>query len=258
MSEHGRILLDGRPTWVRVAAGEAVPLAAPPWREEHPPAGARALDPTAVRWLPPVEPSKIVCFGRNYAAHAAEMGATPPERPILFLKAPSSLLPPGSPVPLPPESARVECEGELALVIGRRVRRFPASGEAGEVVHGWLVADDVTARDLQRAEGQWARGKSFDGFCPLSRLVSSRPPAADARLSTHVNGALAQEARLDAMLFPVAELLAWASAAMTLEPGDLVLTGTPEGVRALAAGDEVRVEVEGLPELVHGVVAERA
>ena len=161
---------------------------APPWEQPEPAAGATALDAATLDWLPPVTPSKIACFGRNYAAHAAEMGAKPPERPLLFLKAPSSLFAPGEPVLLPPESERVECEGELALVIGRRVRRFPIDGDPRDVVCGWLTADDVTARDLQRADGQWSRGKSFDTFCPLSRTLSSVPPEPTARLRTLVNG----------------------------------------------------------------------
>jgi 2-keto-4-pentenoate hydratase/2-oxohepta-3-ene-1,7-dioic acid hydratase in catechol pathway len=258
MSEYGRVRIDGRERWVRVREGEAAPLEAPPWEGPEPASGAPTLGLEGLDWLPPVSPSKIACFGRNYAAHAAEMGAEPPKQPLLFLKAPSSLLAPAAPVLLPPESERVECEGELALVIGRRVRRFPKDGDPAEVVHGYLTADDVTARDLQRADGQWSRGKSFDGFCPLSPTYSTTAPAPSAWLRTLVNGETAQEAPLDGMSFPIPELLAWASAFMTLEPGDLILTGTPEGVRRLSPGDEVRVCVDGLPELRHGVAAEPA
>ena len=258
MSEHGRVQLPGGAAWVRLAGGEAVPLPGPPWESPEPEARALALDPATAHWLPPAAPSKIVCFARTYPAHAKEMGSEELKQPLLFLKAPSSLLAPGRPVLLPPESGHVDCEGELALVIGRRVRRFPADGDPAEAIAGWLTADDVTARDLQRAEGQWARGKSFDGFCPLSRTFATEPPAPAAALTTRVSGETVQSARLCDMSFSLAELLAWASAAMTLEPGDLVLTGTPAGVHRLQPGDEVRVGVEGLPELVHGVEAEDA
>lgn len=221
MHEYGRARIDGRPAWLRLRGGEAAVLSGPPWESPEPRSGAAALDPEGLEWLPPVRPSKIVCFARTYPAHAREMGSEERKAPLLFLEAPSALLAPGRPVRLPPESGHVDCEGELGLVVGRRVRRFPPDGDAAAVVAGWLTADDVTARDLQRAEGQWARGKSFDTTCPLSRTFWSEPPAADARLETRVGSETVQSARLDEMSFGLAELLSWASAAMTREPGDL-------------------------------------
>jgi 2-keto-4-pentenoate hydratase/2-oxohepta-3-ene-1,7-dioic acid hydratase in catechol pathway len=256
MSDYARVSHEGKVRWARLAGGEAVLLDRPPWEEPQPATGATSLEATAGAGLPPVAPSKIVCFGRNYAAHAIEQGAEVPKQPLLFLKAPSSLAADGSAVPLPPESERVECEGELALVISRRLRRFRPDQDPADYIFGCLAADDVTARDLQRAEKQWARGKSFDGFCPVGPRLRQGLPEPDALLKTRVNGTPCQEASLAQMMFPIGELLAWASAAMTLEPGDLILTGTPEGVERLAPGDEVEVEIEGLPILRHGVVTE--
>lgn len=253
MSEFGRVLHEGRETWVVAGGGELVPCSGPPWDGGAPRAGGLALDPSRVTWLPPVAPSKIVGIGRNYAMHAEEHGAEVPKEPLLFLKAPTSLLAAGEDVPLPPESARVEFEGELAVLIGARVRRFREDGDLGAVIAGWAAANDVTARDLQRADGQWARGKSFDGFCPIGRLATTTAPAPDARIETRVNGQLRQSARLSDLVFKVARLVAHASAAMTLLPGDVILTGTPGGVGPLAEGDRVEVSIEGVPPLWHGV-----
>ncbi len=256
MSEFGRILHDGRPRWVVLKQGVAVLLDAPPWERSEPAASAAEVEASVARWLSPVVPSKIIGVGRNHAPHAREHGAEVPREPLLFLKAPSSVLAPGADVLLPPESTRVECEGEMAVVIGRRVRRFPPDGDVAAVVLGYTVADDVTARDLQRSDGQWARGKSFDTFCPIAPVVTSQAPPPDAILETRVGGTTCQRAPLSEMIFSVAAILAHASAAMTLEPGDLVLTGTPAGVTALSAGDVVTVTVETLATLTHGVRAE--
>ncbi|MEM7246140.1 MAG: fumarylacetoacetate hydrolase family protein [Acidobacteriota bacterium] len=256
MAVYSRILHRGEPRYVEHLSSGLRLLAAAPWESADAEISMPPLARERLTFLPPVSPSKIIAFGRNYRDHAAEMGAEVPESPLLFLKAPSCLLAGGDDVPLPPESERVECEGELALIIGRRLRRFPEDGAVDEVVGGWLVADDVTARDLQRSEGQWARAKSFDGFCPTATSFSSTPPEAGARLVTKLNGETCQDAALADMIFPLGRLLAHASAAMTLEPGDLVLTGTPAGVKTLSPGDRVEVEVTGLPALEHGVVAE--
>ena len=166
----------------------------------------------------------------------------------------------GGDVELPPESSRVECEGELALVIGRRVRRWRPGGALAleDVVFGCFPADDVTARDLQRGDGQWSRGKSFDTFCPVGRVIRRGLPDAKARITTTVNGEIRQEGRLSEMTFGLARLVEHVSAAMTLEPGDIILTGTPAGVTLLAPGDRVVVAIDGYEPLEHGVRTEIA
>ncbi|MEX0890958.1 MAG: fumarylacetoacetate hydrolase family protein [Gemmatimonadota bacterium] len=191
-------------------------------------------------------PSKIVCVGRNYAAHARELGNDVPDRPLLFLKAPSALLAPGQPILLPPDSARVEHEGEIALVIGRRARHV-AEEEAMAVVAGFAPLNDVTARDLQRLDVQFTRAKSYDTFCPLGPMVSATE--VDWRtleVECAVNGELRQHGRSADMVFPFPALLAYITRVMTLEPGDLVATGTPEGVGPLVDGDRVEVRVSGV------------
>lgn len=259
MDAWGRVLTGDGARWVvDSGGGELVVLDGPPW-EFAPRAGARALAAEGARWLAPVEPSKVVAYGRTYAEHAREQGAEPPRQPLLFLKAPSAVVGPGEPVLLPPESTRVEFEGELALVLGRRVRRFRADVHAlADVVAGFLAADDVTARDLQRAEGQWARAKSFDTFCPVARVAHVARPPAGARLRTWVSGRCRQDAALRDMSFSLEELIEHASAAMTLEPGDLLLSGTPPGVGPLEPGGIVRIEIDGLEPLEHGVDTEPA
>jgi 2-keto-4-pentenoate hydratase/2-oxohepta-3-ene-1,7-dioic acid hydratase in catechol pathway len=196
--------------------------------------------------LAPTTPTKIVCVGRNYAAHAAEHGADVPREPLLFLKPPSAVLAPGAAIELPPLSTRVEHEGELAVVIGRQCRNV-SSSEAWRNVLGVTCGNDVTARDLQRADGQWTRGKGFDTFCPLGPWIVAgltETEAADLDICCRVNGEVRQRGNTGEMAFPPAELIAAITAVMTLEPGDVVMTGTPAGVGPLTAGDVVEVEVE--------------
>jgi 2-keto-4-pentenoate hydratase/2-oxohepta-3-ene-1,7-dioic acid hydratase in catechol pathway len=196
--------------------------------------------------LAPVAPTKLVCVGRNYVEHAAEHGADVPAEPLLFLKPPSSVVGPGEVVVVPPQSQRVEHEAELAVVMARRCRNVAAS-EAWAYVLGITCANDVTARDLQRRDGQWTRGKGFDTFCPLGPHVVVGLAEAEVRdlaVSCRVNGALRQCGRTGQMVFPPAALVEYISAVMTLEPGDVILTGTPAGVGPLVPGDTVEVEVE--------------
>jgi 2-keto-4-pentenoate hydratase/2-oxohepta-3-ene-1,7-dioic acid hydratase in catechol pathway len=254
MTSFGRARVGGRETWVVERDGEILALPGPPWEGLEPSTGP--LDVAALDWLPPVMPGKILCVGRNYALHAKERGAEVPAEPLLFLKAPSALVVSGGDVVLPKETSHVELEGEMAFVIGRRVRRLPPDVDPASVIVGWLCADDVTARDLQRRDGQWSRAKGFDTACPVSRLVGTTPPPRDARLRTRLNGELKQDAALADMIFDVAAILAHASAMLTLMPGDLVLTGTPAGCAPLAAGDRVSIEIDGLDPLLHGVRAE--
>jgi 2-keto-4-pentenoate hydratase/2-oxohepta-3-ene-1,7-dioic acid hydratase in catechol pathway len=206
----------------------------------------------SVEVLPPVSPSKIICVGRNYAAHAAEHDAEVPELPLIFLKPPTTIIGPGATVYLPPQSEKVEHEGELAIVIGQTCRWVEPSA-AMDVLLGFTIANDVTARDLQFRDGQWTRGKGFDTFCPIGPWIETEFDPADALITLTVNGQLRQMASTRDMIFPVRQIVAFASSVMTLQPGDLILTGTPAGVGPLTDGDEVSVEVEGIGILTNPV-----
>jgi 2-keto-4-pentenoate hydratase/2-oxohepta-3-ene-1,7-dioic acid hydratase in catechol pathway len=194
----------------------------------------------------PPAPSKIVAVGKNYREHAAEFGSVAPEdEPMLFLKAPSALIRSGEPIVLPPESKRVDYEGELALVVGRRIKAWPQERWL-DALAGVCCANDVTARDLQKKDKQFARSKSFDTFCPIGPAIVSGVDPSDLAIETRVNGAVRQTSRTSSMVFSPAFLVAYVSRMMTLLPGDLILTGTPAGVGPLAAGDVVEVEIEGV------------
>jgi 2-keto-4-pentenoate hydratase/2-oxohepta-3-ene-1,7-dioic acid hydratase in catechol pathway len=197
--------------------------------------------------LPPVEPSKIVCVGRNYREHAAELGNEVPAEPLLFFKPPSSLLAPGGAIRLPAQSSRVDFEGELAIVIGRQARSLNADADLRPYIRGYTIVNDVTARDLQKRDGQWTRAKGFDTFCPCGPFVSTEVnPAAGLFVETKLNGERKQHGFTRDFLFSIPRLLVYITAAMTLEPGDLIPTGTPAGVGPMAPGDTVEVAVEGL------------
>ena len=198
-----------------------------------------------VRLLAPVVPSKVVAVGKNYAAHVKEMGGEAPENPVLFLKPSTSVVGPDDPIRLPPLSDEVHHEAELAVVVGRLVREVPIE-RALEAVLGYTCANDVTARDLQRADGQWTRAKGFDTFCPLGPWVVTDLDPGDLLVRCTVDDVVRQEARTSALLHPVAELVSYASAVMTLLPGDVLLTGTPAGVGPIVDGDVVEVTVEGI------------
>ncbi|OGO68598.1 MAG: 2-hydroxyhepta-2,4-diene-1,7-dioate isomerase [Chloroflexi bacterium RBG_19FT_COMBO_62_14] len=210
----------------------------------------------SVQLAAPVVPSKIVCVGRNYAAHAAEHNAEVPKLPLLFLKAPSAIIAMGETILLPAQSHQVEHEAELAVVIGRRGRWITPEA-AREHILGYTAVNDVTARDLQNSDGQWSRSKSFDTFCPLGPWIETDLDPAEILVKCLVNGQLRQMASTRDMIFPVPQLVAFISSAMTLEPGDLILTGTPAGVSQLASGDEVTVDVEGVGQLRNPVGADR-
>ncbi|MEQ9568578.1 MAG: fumarylacetoacetate hydrolase family protein [Longimicrobiales bacterium] len=193
-----------------------------------------------------LRPSKIVCVGRNYRAHAAELGNDVPAEPLLFFKPPSALLADGESIVLPPESARVEFEGEIAVIVGRRLRHA-SDDEADAAVSHVLPLNDVTARDLQRSDGQWTRAKGFDTFCPVGTPVPVEGiDLTSLEIVTTVDGVERQRGRARDMVFPIPSVLAYASRIMTLEPGDLVTTGTPEGVGPLDEGVTVRVEIPGV------------
>ncbi len=209
---------------------------------------------SAADLLPPVTPSKIVCVGRNYRDHAKELGNEVPAEPLLFFKPPSSLLKPKGTVLMPAASARVDFEGELALVIGKRASKLGPNSNWRSYIRGYTLANDITARDLQKKDGQWTRAKGFDTFCPVGPLVSDElDPATGVTIETRVNGELRQHGSTLDFIFPISELLTYITAAITLEPGDLVLTGTPSGVGPLNSGDRVEVSVPGLGVLANTV-----
>lgn len=213
----------------------------------------------AAELLPPVTPSKIICVGRNYREHARELGNEIPAEPLLFFKPPSSLLAPGGVVLLPKIAERVDYEGELALVVGKRARKLAPDADWREVIRGCTVANDISARDLQKKDGQWARAKGCDTFCPVGPFVSDELDLdRGVTLETRVNGELRQQGSTADFIFSVPVLLSAITAAFTLEPGDLILTGTPSGVGPLKAGDRIEVSVEGLGVLANTVDADKS
>jgi 2-keto-4-pentenoate hydratase/2-oxohepta-3-ene-1,7-dioic acid hydratase in catechol pathway len=245
-------LRDGRRAFAELAGGEALLWSAAPWTGGAPTGERlRGVDEAGqgggARRLAPVAPTKIVCVGRNYRAHASELGNEVPPEPLLFFKPPSSLLDPDGVIELPPASisTRVEHEAELAVVIGRRTRRATAT-EAAAAVFGLTAAGDITARDLQKKDGQWTRAKGMDTFCPVGPVVVAGLAPGALGVRCRVNGALRQDGSTRDMVFSVPELVAYASQVMTLEPGDLLLTGTPSGVGPLAAGDALVIEIDGI------------
>lgn len=191
-------------------------------------------------------PSKIVCVGRNYAEHAKELGNEVPKDPLLFLKAPSSLISNGDAIKIPRQSNQVEHEGELAVIIGRTCKNLTDDVDPFDFVLGYACLNDVTARDIQRKDVQFTRGKSFDSFCPIGPIVESELDVTDIRVTTKVNGVLKQDGRTSQMVFPVDFLIRYISNQMTLIEGDIIATGTPAGVSKLEPGDICEVEIEGI------------
>ncbi|TAK11617.1 MAG: FAA hydrolase family protein [Anaerolineae bacterium] len=208
-----------------------------------------------VKLHPPTLPSKILCVGRNYVEHAKEHDAEVPEVPLLFMKPPSALIGPGETIVLPAQASRVEHEAELAVIIGR-AGRWIGLEDALTHVLGYTIANDVTARDLQRRDGQWTRGKGFDTFCPLGPWIETDFDPTDALITCKVNEETRQMASTRDMVFNVKQLIVFASSVMTLEPGDILLTGTPAGVGPLEDGNHVTIAIEGLGELKNEVRAE--
>ena len=202
--------------------------------------------------LAPIAPSKILCIGRNYRDHAAELGNEVPKEPLLFLKPPSSLLAPGGVIEIPALSKRVDYEGELGIVIGRRCRNLGPDEDVRPYIRGYTIVNDVTARDLQKSDGQWTRGKGFDTFCPVGPVVSDEidPVGGDpVSLTTRLNSEVKQHGNTRDLIFPIPDLLRYITAAMTLEPGDLIPTGTPSGVGPVRAGDRIEIAIDGLGQL---------
>ncbi len=241
---------SGKPSSLRILLSD--PFDVRPGGFEY----GRRIDPETLSLLPPVVPGKIVGIGRNYRAHAAELGNPMPTEPMFFLKATSSLLGPNAAIILPPESEQVEYEGEVAVVLRSRLRRADAE-EARAAVLGVTCACDVTARDLQKKDGRFARAKSFDTFCPLGPAIRLDCDLEDLEVTTRLNGAERQRGNTRDMAYPIVDLLVYTSRMMTLEPGDVILTGTPAGVGKLADGDQVEVEVSGVGVLRNPVEAWR-
>jgi 2-keto-4-pentenoate hydratase/2-oxohepta-3-ene-1,7-dioic acid hydratase in catechol pathway len=207
-----------------------------------------------VRLLAPVLPSKVVAIGKNYADHARETGSEPPAEPLIFLKPSTAVIGPDDPIVRPAQlSKRVDFEGELAVVFGRLCRDVPAA-RVPEVIFGYTCANDVTARDLQASDGQWARAKGFDSFCPLGPWIETGLDPADVQLTTKVNGEVKQQASTALLLHDIVTLVCYVTAVMTMLPGDVLLTGTPAGIGPLVAGDRVSVHVDGIGTLTNPVV----
>jgi 2-keto-4-pentenoate hydratase/2-oxohepta-3-ene-1,7-dioic acid hydratase in catechol pathway len=236
-----RMNVDGESRFVRLEGTTAQPLERAPW------AGTAKNAGPSKPWIPrdllcPVVPSKIVCIGRNYVAHAKELGNATPTEPLLFLKPPSSLLDPHGAIVLPRESEKVEHEAELGVVIGKRARNV-AKENALAHVFGYTCVGDITARDLQKKDGQWTRAKGFDTFCPVGPWIETELDPSKAHILCRVNGQKRQDGPTSDMVFDVAAVVAYISEVMTLEPGDLIATGTPEGVGPLARGDALDIEI---------------
>lgn len=208
-----------------------------------------SFDLSEIKFLPPATPSKIVCVGRNYAEHAAELGNEVPKEPLLFLKAPSALITEGDTIIIPEQSAQVEYEGELAVVIGRECQRLSESDNPFDYVFGYTCLNDVTARDLQRKDVQFTRAKSFDTFCPIGAFIETEMDVSNLRLTTKVNGLVKQDGITSQMVFPVDFLIRYISNMMTLKAGDIIATGTPSGVSRLDRGDVCEIEIEGVGSL---------
>jgi 2-keto-4-pentenoate hydratase/2-oxohepta-3-ene-1,7-dioic acid hydratase in catechol pathway len=244
------------PAYGLIEADGVIEISGVPWGPWS--RGSRFSRLADVRFLAPVEPSKIVCVGRNYAAHAAELGNELPKEPLIFLKPPSSIIGPQGPIVLTSYSQRVEHEGELAMVIGRSCAHLHDTDDALACVLGYTCLNDVTARDLQKNDVQFTRAKGFDTFCPIGPHIETDLDPSSVLVETHVNGARRQSGSTSLMLYPPAFLVRWISRMMTLHPGDVIATGTPAGVGSLVAGDTVEVSVAGIGVLRNPVHAPQA
>lgn len=251
----GRFVTKGRARW-GVIEGDRVCFARNVFNPDGPVLCDRAPLSEA-RVLIPALPGKVVAVGLNYRDHAEELGMEIPAEPVLFLKPRTSVIGPGEAIVMPERAKQVDYEAELAVVIGRKCRGVPAE-RADEVVFGYTCANDVTARDLQRLDGQWTRAKSFDTFCPLGPFIETELDPSDLKVEALVNGTVKQSSSTARMIFGVPELVSFISGVMTLEAGDVILTGTPPGVGPLSPGDSVTIRVEGVGELTNPVMGAAA
>ncbi len=243
---------SGVTTFAKIEANRALFLANAPWLGVEPTGQSAALETLTV--LAPITPSKVIGIGRNYRAHAAELGHDLPSEPLLFLKPPSSVQGPSEPVVLPKQSERVDFEAELGVVIGKRARHVSVA-DALHHVFGYTVVCDVTARDLQKKDDQWTRAKGFDTFCPVGPWLVTDLDPGNLPIQLRQNGTIKQDGNTNDMIFAVANLIAHISGIMTLEPGDLIATGTPSGVAPMHAGDQIDITIAGVGELHFPVVA---
>jgi 2-keto-4-pentenoate hydratase/2-oxohepta-3-ene-1,7-dioic acid hydratase in catechol pathway len=262
MMRYTKLLLPSGPTYASIEERNGVLFASGaivgPEEDPIPPSDFIAAPLDQFRLLPPVRPSKIVCVGRNYKDHAAELGNEVPKEPLLFLKPPSALLPSGETVIKPHICQRLDFEGELGIVIGKRCRSLSAADDLRSYIRGYVLVNDITARDIQKSDGQWTRGKGFDTFCPVGPIVSDEiDPAfgAPITVTTQLNGEPRQKGSTADLIFPIAELLVYITACMTLEPGDLVPTGTPAGVGPMQPGDLITMQIAGLGTLSNRIAA---
>ena len=239
-----RTSMPSLPRYGLIESENVIEISGPPWGSWS--RSSRSVRLAEVRLLCPVEPSKIVCIGRNYTAHATELGNEIPKEPLIFLKPPSSVIGPEEPIVLPKYSQQVEHEGELALVLGRRCSHLRDTDDALSFVLGYTCLNDVTARDLQKSDVQFTRAKGFDTFCPVGPHIETALDPSNLVVETHVNGVRRQSGSTSLMIYPPAFLVRWISRMMTLVPGDVIATGTPAGVGPLVAGDTVEVSVAGV------------
>ncbi len=248
---------DAMPLHARLDGDEVLPLTASPFSGTvRPRRDAQPIALSDVRLLPPIVPSKVVAIGKNYHAHVKEMGADkPPTEPQIFLKPSSAVIGPDDTIRLPKISERVDHEAEMALVISRRCRHVSES-EAASVILGVTALNDVTARDLQKKDAQWTRGKGFDTFCPIGPAIALGLDPSHLRVTARVNGETRQDSNTDHLIFPIERLIAHITAVMTLYPGDVIATGTPAGISPLHPGDVVEIEVEGVGTLSNPVAAD--
>ena len=248
--QYGEVAVRGGELWVER-------ILTPPSEDSFLKPYTGSFTPCALRdvsLLAPVTPSKIVCIGRNYRDHAAELGNDVPAEPLIFLKPPSAILAPGATIRIPAISKRVDFEGELGVVIGRTCHKLRPDEDVRSYIRGYTIVNDVTARDLQKSDGQWSRGKGFDTFCPVGPIVTDAiDPEAGVQVTTRLNGAIQQHGSTMDFIFPIAVLLRHISAAMTLFPGDLIPTGTPAGVGPMQPGDRVEVTIDGIGTLANPV-----
>ena len=246
-----RFRREGKTAWGRLEGKKVIPLSG--YRDIF--GGEIDLPIEEIQVLPPTIPSKIVAVGLNYRDHAEELGMDPPETPLIFLKPPSAVIGPEENIVLPRGIGRVDYEGELAVVIGKTARKVPPQ-KAREYILGYTCFNDVTARDLQKKDGQWTRAKSFDTFAPIGPWIEADVGPQSLRIKTYLNGNLVQDSSTENLIFSVFELVSFISQVMTLYPGDVIATGTPPGVGPLSPGDVVEVEIEGVGRLVNFVRGE--
>lgn len=242
----GRVDVGGRPTWAIVEGDDVFRLEGSPW--ESPSKGERLGDLSSVRLLAPCEPTKVVCIGLNYRAHAAETGQELPKEPLMFLKPPTAVIGPNEDVVWVPGSEKIDYEAELAVVFRKRAKHV-APGASRDYILGYTCANDISARDFQRGDGQWARAKGSDTFCPLGPWIETDLDPSDLRISGKLNGEMKQDSRTSDLVFDVDFLVAHLTKYITMEPGDVLITGTPAGIGDMPVGSEYEVIIEGIGSL---------